>query len=136
MSTFQPRTLEKVNELGGPFKYQEALPMSFQRANFADALSHHKPSILRKYEPPKQKQGSPTNTYSSFDSLSVVLEHIPRELPKAGAVGIGAKGDFERLDHNLEGELSRLATRGLLLTNARQRQLMFLRISFRCPLIS
>jgi len=104
MSTFQPRTLGDVNGLDGPFKYQEALPKSFRRANFADTLLHWKPSILRKSQPPKPTEGSPTKTYDSFDSVSVVLENIPQDLPEAGAVGMGAKGDFESLDHNLEGE--------------------------------
>lgn len=110
----------------------EALSMSFQRANFADAMPYHKPSFYRKLRHCQPPQSSPTKTYSSFDSLSVVLDHIPRELPEAGIIGIGAKGDFERLDHNLEGELSKVTTRDLLLTNARQRQPIFLRISFRC----
>ena len=106
MSTFRPRSFRGVNELGGPFKYQEDLPLSFQRANFAEAPGHVKPSIFRELELPTPTEDSPTKTYSSFDSVSVVLEHIPSELPKAGDGGIGSKGDFEKLDHNLEGELS------------------------------
>lgn len=112
MSTYLPRSFRPFNDFGGPFKYQEVLPVSFRRADFADAPAHVKPSIFRKFkqfEPTEDPiQGSPTKSYSSFDSVSVRLERIPQELPKAGDVGVGSKGNFEYLDHNLEGESSKL----------------------------
>lgn len=113
MATFQPRTLGDVNVLGGSLTYQEALPMALRRANFADTLPHKKASILRKLELPRHEETSPTKSYDSFDSLSVVLDRIPQWLRKAGTLGIGAKGDFERLDHNMEGEISKAVARDL-----------------------
>lgn len=112
MSTYLPRSFRAFNDFGGPFKYQEDLPVSFRRADFADAPAHIKPSFFRKTKPYEDTEtpieGSPTKTYSSFDSLSVLLEHIPQDLPKAGIAGVGWKGDFEYLDRNLAGESSKL----------------------------
>ncbi|KAI9879304.1 MAG: hypothetical protein M1830_008955 [Pleopsidium flavum] len=106
-----PRSFGYINGQEVPWAYQEVLPAPAKRANFVYGLPHRK--LLFGPHPSSSAPGelSPTQSYSSFDSNSVVYEALPnlptpppqfKESLKAEGPGIGGRGDREPLDREME----------------------------------
>jgi len=107
-----PPSFKYINGPDVPYVYREVLPTPLKRANFVEGLPH----LKCKFGPLPPGELSPTKSYSSFDSGSVVYEALrnlptppPRfkELLEAEGPGIGGKGDYEPLDREMEGRSSR-----------------------------